>query len=226
MRDASNVGVKSFIPSYYRFNTRQQLLGMIAERPLAQVTSVSRDEVMASATPLFHCLRDGEESFFGHLAKRNPHASVLRDKQPVLALFVGPDAYISPRWFQEHWTVPTWNYVSVQLRGELSVVTDRVDTWDILNRTIQRMENSPQFDSDTAPWSLNDAPGELVERLSEMVVAFRIRNCHLEGVQRLCQDKSPVDFRSIREGLSEQLRPGSQEIARLMAEVDTTGDKD
>ena len=74
-----------------------------------------------SSTPIFFARDDGRESLVGHMARRNPHAAALEDGQPALAVFWGPHAYISSRWYEEKPEVPTWNYVQAHVRGVLDV---------------------------------------------------------------------------------------------------------
>src|SRR5664279_5633371 len=65
----------------------------------------------------------------GHVARAN---ALWReaDGQPVLAIFQGPQAYISPNWYpskaQHGKAVPTWNYIAVHARGVITVHDDPV----------------------------------------------------------------------------------------------------
>jgi predicted FMN-binding regulatory protein PaiB len=72
----------------------------------------------------------------GHLARGNPQwreieASVAAGGDgagEALAIFDGPDAYISPAWYEEKRltgkVVPTWNYATVQAHGTISTIHD------------------------------------------------------------------------------------------------------
>ena len=42
--------------------------------------------------------------------------------RPVLAIFHGPHAYISPSWYESADVVPTWNYVAVHVSGVLRLI--------------------------------------------------------------------------------------------------------
>ena len=73
--------------------------------------------MLASHLPLLLEPGEGElGTLYGHFARANPHWRALPDSGEVLAVFSGPDAYISPSWYPskaEHGkVVPTWNCTS------------------------------------------------------------------------------------------------------------------
>ena len=53
-----------------------------------------------------------------------------------MAVFSGPHAYVSPSWYEEAGTVPTWNYVAVHAYGTFHLVEDRDGLLDILRRSV------------------------------------------------------------------------------------------
>ena len=59
----------------------------------------------------------------GHVARANPVWRNVGETSEVLAIFQGPNRYISPKWYpskQEHGKVlPTWNYLVVHARGRI-----------------------------------------------------------------------------------------------------------
>src|SRR5690606_39173358 len=65
----------------------------------------------------------------GHVARANPVWQKLQDESDVLAIFQGPNHYISPSWYpskKEHGrVVPTWNYLVVHVRGSITWIHDR-----------------------------------------------------------------------------------------------------
>ncbi|CAN0580369.1 unnamed protein product, partial [Ectocarpus sp. 12 AP-2014] len=55
-----------------------------------------------------------------HLVRSNPICRCA-PSEAVIAV-TGPDAYVSPDWYETEDQVPTWNYVSVHLRGKLTAL--------------------------------------------------------------------------------------------------------
>src|SRR5690606_11865921 len=82
---------------------------IVRQWPFANLVS---PDLHVTATPILFETEGSEATMIGHLARRNPHAADMRAGQAVVAIFMGPHDYISPRWYHEKPTVPTWNYVS------------------------------------------------------------------------------------------------------------------
>ncbi|WP_250458792.1 FMN-binding negative transcriptional regulator [Microbulbifer litoralis] len=211
-----DVGEKLFAPAHYGFTERQALLQFVAGQPFAQLVSNACGDLRVTATPLFHEPESGGLNFIGHIARRNAHCEAIEDGERAVALFCGPDAYISPRWFRDRPGVPTWSYLSVQLRGYFNAIRDREETMSVLRRSIEQMEALAHRDGER-PWTLSEAPESLVERLSEGVLAFRFVGERIEGVRRLNQDKGEVDRESIMAGLSGSPQRGAAAILELMS---------
>ena len=112
--------------------TRQDVLhGLIRAHPLGLLISNGQDGPTANAIPF---LLDADVGPNGklraHLAKANPQWRLLADNpvSPVLVVFQGPDAYVTPSWYETKRetgkVVPTWNYAIVQVRGTVKVIDD------------------------------------------------------------------------------------------------------
>lgn len=216
-----NVGKKLYTPEHYQFADRHEQLHFISRYPLAQIVTVvpsahQNPAIEATITPLFHQGSDLELNFIGHIAKRNIQSQRIADGADVLALFLGPQAYVSPNWFNVENTVPTWNYVALQLRGTLCIENDHRQLMHTLRITCSHME-SEHFIGDTArQWNMDSVDPKLVDKLSHMVTAFSIKGVTLEGVKRLSQDKDYQDMQSIMAGLRQDNQPASKEIVKLM----------
>ena len=63
-----------------------------------------------------------------HMAKANGQWREIEAGAPVLVVFQGADAYITPSWYatkrETGKVVPTWNYAIVQVRGTARVMDD------------------------------------------------------------------------------------------------------
>jgi len=216
-----DAGQRAFAPAHFAYDDHASIRKLIADYPLAQICTARDGELRATAAPLFHRpdADGGGLEFFGHIARRNPHVAAIEAGAEALCLFTGPDAYISPHWFEVSRSVSTWSYVAAQLRGRFEPVTDRADTLAILRQSIDRMEAHVHPEGE-GRWSLDDADPDRVDYLLEGVMAFRFRGESLEGVTRLNQDKKPQDRESIARGLDRSLQAGARGVARLMG-IDT-----
>jgi transcriptional regulator len=160
----------------------------------------------ADAGPYGHLL--------GHMARANPQwKSVLGE---ALVVFSGPHTYVSPAWYEEGGTVPTWNYEAVHAYGTFHVVEDRDGLLDILRRTVPIYE-SPRPES----WTFDESAPH-VEKLLKAIVSFRIEITRLEGKWKLSQNHPEERRRRVIRALSGQSDEDSHAVAALMAELTTT----
>ena len=110
------------------------IAGMIEFAAIAHVVTRTDDGLDATTVPLLWVGHgdDASGSLIGHVARANPMWRTA-DGAAALAIFAGPDAYISPSWYpakREHGrVVPTWNYESVLVHGRLTVHDD--DAWKL-----------------------------------------------------------------------------------------------
>src|SRR5262249_7747423 len=117
----------------------------------------------------------------GHVARANPHWQGL-DGQPVLAVFSGPHAYVSPTWYEAENVVPTSNYVAVHAYGTCRLVDDPDGITPILTASVATFERPMP-----RPWSL-DPSSDFFRRMVRAVVGFRIEVNRLEGKWKLNQN--------------------------------------
>ena len=142
----------------------------------------------------------------GHVARGNPqwrHA----DGKPVVAIFAGPHHYISPTWYEEQGTVPTWNYLAVHATGIFQVLGDADDLRRILARTVEVYEAGMP-----TPWRPDPA---VVESLLGGIVGFRVEVKTLEAKWKLNQNHAPPR----RERVIRALEAEGGEDARAIAEA-------
>lgn len=203
---ASTPTQKLYRPEYYS-DARPELI--VRAYPFATLIT---EPLLATATPITFERDDVAHTLVGHLSRKNPHAQAMRDGDAVLAIFSGPHAYISPRWYVEKPEVPTWNYVAAHVRGRLEMLDKEEDAIAVLRRTIEVCE--ADFEN---PLSIADMPDGRVGFLTPMIRAFRLHVESIEGVSKLSQKHPPGDRARIVNGLREQ---PAKDIADLMEERD------
>ena len=132
----------------------------------------------------------------GHMARANPQWRRFDGNRKALAIFQGPHAYISPAWYGEHPSVPTWNYAAVHATGTPRVIEDREALWRLLQETVALHEAGRE-----APWPL-DLPEDYRERMIGGIVGFEMPISRLEGKFKLSQNRSPEDRRRVMAALA------------------------
>src|ERR1700754_4017540 len=116
-------------PPAFRQSELADLHAQIAASGLAMLISVGAQGPIVSNLPITLDTSAGPYGVIGgHLARANPQWRESDLSIPAVALFSGPDAYVSPSWYpskQEHGkVVPTWNYSMVVARGRLEIFQD------------------------------------------------------------------------------------------------------
>lgn len=151
---------------------------------------------------------------YGHVAKANPQwrAPVLGDG---LAIFMGPDAYVTPAWYQAKQetgkVVPTWNYVAVHAYGPIEFFEDADRLLDVVTRLTNLHEGGR-----AAPWSVSDAPPDFIQSQLKGIVGLRLPITRLEGKRKMSQNRNAADRAGVVSGLAASDRPSDREVAALI----------
>jgi transcriptional regulator len=150
---------------------------------------------------------------FGHIARANPQWERSDPAVAALAAFVGPQAYITPSWYETKKltgkVVPTWQYIAVQARGPISFFHNADRLHDIVRRSTLRQEASRAH-----PWAVEDAPEDYVDKMLHAIVGFEIRVESIVGSWKLGQNKSEGDRNGMIEGLEESDQQALAELVR------------
>jgi transcriptional regulator len=158
----------------------------------------------------------------GHLARANRQWRESDLAQPAVAVFMGPDAYVSPNWYpskaEHHRVVPTWNYLTVHARGSLAFHEDTEWLHDAVTRITQRHEEGR-----SRPWAVGDAPLDFVAAQLKGIVGVSLGIATLEGKAKLSQNRPAADQEGVRSGLAQESDTGSAAVRDLMMARDERG---
>jgi len=199
-------------PSHFEQHDAAALHALMREHPLATLVTQQAGGITADAIPLeydaaSHTLR-------GHVARANP---LWREAagQPVLAVFNGPQAYITPSWYPSkastHKVVPTWNYTLVHAHGVLRAVEDA--PW--LHALVSGLTAHHEATRAT-PWAVADAPDDYVQQMLRAIVGIEIPVDQIIGKWKISQNRSDADRLGVAAGLAEGAAP-AQALAKLVA---------
>jgi transcriptional regulator len=198
-------------PAHGKFEVEDPaaLLAELCVRVPATLVTHGADGFHASILPMLFDRDDGPHGMLrGHLARGNPQWREIEmsieagggGAGEALAIFDGPDAYVSPAWYEEKRltgkVVPTWNYVTVQAHGTISTIHD--PDWLIphVGRLVARHEATRPV-----PWALTDAPDDYVRTQARAIVGLELRIARVEAKEKLSQNRSAPDIEGTIEGL-------------------------
>ena len=199
-----------YLPRHYAVTDKQQIHDFIKGNGFGILFSGNGPEPVASHLPFILDESAGEQgTLLSHMAGANRqwrHA----DGQQVLTVFQGPHTYVSPTWYQDPETVPTWNYVAVHVYGILKVVHDQERIQNILARITDYYEASlPQ------PWQA-EFTSEYAQQMVKRIVAFEIEIDKMQGKWKLNQNHPEERRRRVVDVLKTMPDDNSQGIVTLM----------
>jgi len=185
-----------YLPSHFEETRTEVLHALIRNHPLGLLIAQHDAGPSADSVPF---VIDAQPTPHGtlraHVARANPLWRTA-DAKPVLVVFQGPQAYVSPSAYPgkaEHGkVVPTWNYVMVQARGTLRAMDDAAWLHAFVTRLTERHEATR-----AAPWAVSDAPPDYIEKMLGAIVGIEIEVTALAGKWKVSQNRSTADRQAV-----------------------------
>lgn len=173
---------------------------LLARPAAVHLVTATEQGILATMLPLIYEPSIGEHgALHGHLARNNPQWSAPALGESLVIL-QGADAYVSPSWYAskaEHGrVVPTWNYSTAHVYGELVVHEDAA--W--LGDHVRRLTDVHEAGSDR-PWSVDDAPERFISGQLRAIVGVELIISRIEGKTKLSQNRTDADISGVVAGL-------------------------
>jgi transcriptional regulator len=205
-----------YVPAHFK-PTDDEVRELLRHHGAADLITSTDEGLLATMLPLIWIEpTDGADGSWGvlhgHVARNNQQWKVATSSE-ALVIVRGPNAYISPAWYatkREHGrVVPTWNYVTAHVYGELVIHDDPgwVET-NVRALTAKHEANR------TKPWSVDDAPEPYVEGQLKAIVGVEVRIDRVEGKAKLSQNRSDADIAGTIEGLEASGQPDVADAMR------------
>ena len=179
-----------YLPDHFNMADADDVRTMINAVPLAVLASHPGGALRADHLPLIMT----KSKLNGHIAIANDLHETLGDDQPVLAIFQGPDAYISPNSYPSkadtHEVVPTWNYEVIHVHGRIRFHHDRRPKHGAVGMLTKLMETRTNGD---AAWRMSDAPDAFMDEKLSQIVGLEIEILEIRAKSKLSQNKSDAD---------------------------------
>jgi transcriptional regulator len=190
-----------YLPKQFEETSTDVLHGLLRDRPFAALVVATDNDLSVDHIPL---LLDGASGPFGvlrgHVARGNPILKATPLDMDAVAIFQGPQHYITPSWYatkkETGKVVPTWNYVVVHAYGRPRFIDD--EAW--VRGHVQHLTERHEGTRDT-PWKVSDAPEEFVAKLVRGIVGLEIPISRLVGKWKLGQNRPEADQRGMVDGL-------------------------
>ncbi|HXB05749.1 MAG TPA: FMN-binding negative transcriptional regulator [Puia sp.] len=195
-----------YIPRRYEEKDKEKIHAFIRENSFAILISIHEGRPIGTHIPLrLETDGAGKDCLMGHISRGNEQKLTLSSGAKVLAIFPGPHAYVSPRWYTEM-KVPTWNYISVHIYGTVTIVEGE-ELRAALSRLINTYEQHMPH-----PVQMEEIPGKELEADLRGIVGFRIGIDEIQAAYKLSQNRDPQSYHQVIDQLSQ-----GDETARAVA---------
>lgn len=159
----------------------------------------------------------------GHIARTNPLWQRTAADSPALAIFLGPNAYVTPSWYatkrETGKVVPTWNYVAVHAYGSIRFYEDTDRLLAHITALTERHEGHRK-----APWAVTDAPDDYIRAQLSKIIGFEIPIARIEGKWKMSQNRPARDRIGVVDGLVRDGGPAEAAVAGIVAAVNKARD--
>lgn len=206
-----------YTPSQFDETRLDVLHALMRAKPLATLVTLHESEIVADLIPV-QALSDPPPLGIlrGHIARANPLWREHPVERQALAIFQGPQVYISPSLYPTKKisgeVVPTWDYVIVQAYGTLRFIHDAEWLLGLVSSLTDRHEALR-----SVPWKVQDAPASYVRKMLGAIVGFELTVTKLTGKWKISQNRNAADREGVIGGLQAAGDPDSKAVADLLA---------
>ena len=208
-----------YLPAHFNETRPEVMHALMRTHPLCTLVTQCDSGLVANHVPMqtlddpkpLGCIR-------GHIARANPLWRDYRAETPALAIFQGPQVYISPSFYpskaETGEVVPTWNYAVVHASGTLRFIQEADWLRDFV-AGLTAMHEAPR----SMPWKIGDAPAPYIDKMLSLIVGFEFSIATLSGKWKLSQNRSQADREGVMRNLQNADDADSHEMAAMLADV-------
>lgn len=211
-----------YIPRRYEEKDKDTIFQFIRENSFAILVSIRDGLPVGTHIPLLlEKNEQGQDILMGHISRGNDQKRSLTDGAKVLAIFPGPHAYISPRWYTQI-RVPTWNYIAVHIYGTIKIVEG-----EALRAALSRLMNN--FEQHLPrPVHMEEIPQKELNDDLRGIVGFEILVEDIEAAYKLSQNRDEQSYHQVIDQLEQGdglAKAVSDEMQKISQELFPPKDK-
>ena len=202
-----------YIPPHFSVPTPGDLHRIIQAHPLGTLVRHTAAGLDADHIPFeFDADAGPSGKLIAHVARANPVWQEVASGSPVMVVFRGVDAYVSPSWYpskhEAHRQVPTWNYEVVHVHGNIHFHDDERFVRGVVGRLTRQHEAG-----EAKPWKMSDSSPEFINMLLANIVGVEVEVTSLVGKSKLSQNREARDRNNAADVLASR---GHQDVADRM----------
>jgi len=205
-----------YIPPFNEEKRLPVIHDLMRRHPLATLVTMTEQGLFATHLPLVLHAEEGEFGMLrGHISKANLQGRSTNADIAALAIFAGPQHYISPNWYptkhEDPRTVPTWNYAVVHAYAPITFIEDA--SWLLTHlETLTAIHEA----SSPKPWKITDAPANFIAGQAKGILGIELPIRSLEGKWKVSQNRNQADRNGVTEGLTVVATPEALAMKALV----------
>lgn len=212
-----------YLPAQFREDRTPVLHDLIRAHPFALLVTLDASGLDADHLPMEIDATAGPlGTLRGHVARANPVWKSHRLEVEAMAVFQGPQCYITPSYYATKAAtgkvVPTWNYATVHAHGPLRVIEDAAWLRSLVEQLTDRHEAARPHAPGAAPWKVSDAPEPFIDTMIKAIVGIELPISRLEGKWKVSQNRPAEDRAGVVAGLEDSGDPMQRAMAELVRE--------
>ena len=205
-----------YLPPAFRVDDMADLHRTMRAARSATLVTATAEGLIGTPLPVILDASEGPNgTLYAHVARANPQWR-LEPSGDAMAIFAGPQAYVSPSWYptkqETHKVVPTWNYVAIHAYGPVEFFDDADRLLALVTRLTDLHEQSRQD-----RWSVTDAPADFIKAQLKGIVGLRMPITRLDGKRKMSQNRNAADRAGVIDGLSRSERDEDRLVASLIS---------
>nr|WP_157040561.1 FMN-binding negative transcriptional regulator [Polaromonas naphthalenivorans] len=213
-----------YIPDHFAETRPDELGRIIREHPLGMLVTHGSAGLDADHIPFeFDAGVQTPGVLSAHVARANTLWQRCPTGTPVMVVFRGAEAYISPNWYpskhEAHRQVPTWNYEVVHAHGTITIHEDE----RFVRRIVARLTRQHEA-AEPRPWKMGDAAPEYIDTLLRSIVGIPAMvqlDARFDSLQAVSHDaRHEVDGE-----IHQRAMPGVLDLAQVLEFIEDRFDQ-
>ena len=198
-----------YIPDYYKNENIEEVKTFLLENNFAILISAVGGKSWGTHIPLeLEKDLEGNDVLYGHISKLNPQQEHFKNNDEVLAIFSGPNAYVSSSWYK-HENVPTWNYIAVHVYGTIKIIEGE-ELLQAITKLVDKYEKKSK-----CPVRVQELSAKQMEQING-IVGFKISIKEIHPAYKLSQNRNDEDYHTVIKELESSEDVGSIQVASEM----------
>lgn len=204
-----------YIPKHYLKNDREEIIRFLKKYSFATIITVKDNFQTATHLPFVVTETENDIILTSHFAKANMQWNEIAENN-VLVIFTEPHAYISPKHYDSEMNVPTWNYIAIHVYGKGRLITEKEQSFAILDKMIDNFEKEYKTQWDKLPMNYK-------EKMLNGIVSFQIIVTDIQPKKKLSQNKKEIERQRIILSFEKSNDNNEKSIAEFMKQNEEKG---